>query len=116
MAIWTPLIGAANTALNTVPKTRVTTIKLHANGLMPNSSYTFWCNGADMTWACRVTGARQGAGLISDQYGSMIVLFSAELVEDYSGNEGTKYSSMQLKNIAGDVHSFSIAQQTLIGK
>jgi hypothetical protein len=117
MPIWNTTGAASRTQLGTVPKTRVTTVTLNARGLMPLSTYTFWCNGVDMTWACRTPGTRQGGGLISDASGAMTVYFSAEITEDYTGaGDSTKYNSMQLKNLSGDIHSFSLSAQTLIGK
>jgi hypothetical protein len=117
MPIWNTSSAASVTQLGNVPKSRVTTITLRARGLMPLSTYTFWCNGVDMTWACRTPGTRQGSGLISDAGGIMTVLFSAEITDEYTGTgDSTKYNSMQLRNLSGDVHSFSLSAQNLIGK
>lgn len=118
MPIWTTGSVSSKHQLGSVAKTRVTTITLSANGLMPSSAYTFWCNGINMTWACRTPGTRMGAGLISDQYGSMTVLFSAEITPDFSptSESSSKYNSMVLKNINGDPHSIGLTPQSLIGK
>lgn len=118
MPIWTSPRNASTKQSAHVSKTRVTTITLSTNGLMPNSTYTLWCNGIDMSWACRTPGSRQGQPLTSDQYGSITILYSAELTPDYGlgGQNSSKYNSMILKNINGETHSIGISSQTLIGK
>src|SRR6185369_7244834 len=112
MTIWTPGSSASNTVLVQIQKTRVTTITLPASGLKPNSSYTFWVNGVDMTWACRTPGSKMGNGLISDANGQMTVLFACEMSRA-SGNSGTKYHNMSLKDISGKTVVASMLQQTL---
>jgi hypothetical protein len=84
MPIWTTTKPSSIISAHQVAKSRMTTVILNANGLMPNSQYTFWCNGVDMTWACRNPGTKMGTGLYSDMSGSMIVYFSAEITEDYA--------------------------------
>jgi hypothetical protein len=118
MPIWTAGQSASTRQLGHVPKTRVTTITLTCNGLMPKSAYTFWCNGVDMSWACRTPGTRMGAGLVSDEFGSITIFFSAEITPDYAPTsaDSSKYHSMVLKNINGEVHSIGITPQALIGK
>jgi hypothetical protein len=119
MGIWTTKAGSSRTPSSNVPKTRVTTVKFSVNGLLPNSSYTFWCNGADMTWACRTSGTRQGSGLVTDASGSILVLFSCEIAPDFSSSSQglvAKYHNMYLKDTNGDVKAVSITPQRLTQK
>jgi hypothetical protein len=119
MPIWTPQHIATQAPMQVSTPSRVTTITLHANGLLPKSSYTFWCNGIDMTWACRTPGSKMGSGLITDQSGTMTIYFSVEMPRDSTrATSGTnaKYHSMQLKDINGIVQSLSLVQQNLVGK
>jgi hypothetical protein len=120
MTIWTTDKSASTTQAGNVPKTRVTTVTFVGRGLMPNSRYTFWVNGVDMTWACRTTGTKLGGGLLSDGTGTLTVLYSCEIVPDYTtgGTSGgvTKYQTMELRNIQGNVKARSVNQQVLIQK
>ena len=120
MPIWTTSSNSSNTSLGFVIKTRTATVTYNANGLKPNSQYKFWCNGTEMTWACRTPGTRLGAGLVSDQYGSMTVLFHAEMIPDSTLNQtsGTtvKYNNMYLTDINGKVSSLSVSKQTFVRK
>lgn len=118
MPIRTTTADAANTNLYSSPKARMTTVTLNAVGLLPNSVYTFWVNGMDMSWACRTPGTKQGASLTTDETGSMTVYFSTEIYPDYSGSSGdsTKYHSFQLKDINGNLKSVGVIPQLLNSK
>lgn len=116
MPIRTTTPDSASISLTSVPKTRMTTVALKATGLKTGSRYTFWCNGVDMTWACRTPGTRIGSPLITDESGSMTVLFSAEMYPDATLSTTparTKYHSMLLKDVAGNVRSLSVVTQYL---
>lgn len=116
MAIRTGLPSSVTTPLSFVHKIRATTMTVSASGLKPNSKYTLWCNGTDMSWACRTPGTRQGTGLMSDSTGSITVYFSMEITPEVGSSGSIKYNSIELKDMNGDVHGVTLAQQTLIGK
>lgn len=109
---------AASTSLGRVSKSRSTTMTVNASGLKPNSPYTLWCNGVDMTWACRTAGTKMGSGLTSDASGSISVLFSVEVVPGTttSSKGRTKYNSIQLKDLNGNVAIVSVSAQKQVTK
>lgn len=117
MGIWTTGKSASTTQAGNVPRSRVTTVTFTGRGLMPKSRYTFWVNGVDMTWACRTAGTKMGTALISDATGTLVVLYSAEIVPDYTSGGAslavTKYQTMELRDIQGNVKARSVNQQTL---
>ncbi len=113
MTIWTPKPSASTTGQVVVQKTRTTTITLPAKGLKPNSQFTFWCNGVDMTWACRTSGTKQGTGLFSDDAGNLTVLFSVELGQSSGSTGSTKYHNLSLQDINGVTVVQSLLPQQL---
>lgn len=118
MTIRTTTSDALTTNLFTVPKARMSTVTMKASGLLPNSVYTFWVNGVNMSWACRTPGTRMGTPLTSDSAGSMTVLFASEVQADFSGGVGnsTKYYSMYLQDLNGSVKSLAVTSQFLNAK
>lgn len=53
---------------------------------------------------------------MSDSTGSITVYFSMEITPEVGSSGSIKYNSIELKDMNGDVHGVTLAQQTLIGK
>lgn len=119
MTIWTTSSEAANSTPSgiSIRRTRATTIVLSANGLKPTSKYTLWCNGVDMSWACKTHGTRMGDPLISDEKGNLTVQFMCEVDPATSTTTiANRSHTIVLKDILGGVKSTTVIQQSLTGR
>ena len=116
MTLWITGQSSTNTLTATVGvrKTRAVKIPFTVSGMLPNSIFTFWANGTDMTWATRQSGQKMGDTIMSDAAGNVTFDFYAEMNNEISAsNNITKYYQFQLKNIVGTVKAFTIMPQTL---
>jgi hypothetical protein len=117
MTFWTTTADAASTSTLPIRKTRMANLVYEANSLLPNSKFTFWMNGIDMTWACRQEGKRMGAGITSDAGGYVKLYFMAEINTPKGDTAvSTRYNMVYFKDINGNVVGVTVTEQTFVRK